>query len=547
MATIAEQFRSAIQAGDTAGADVILAGAPEADRTGLQAIRTEESFKTGGRARFAAAQARQTPTVEPAPITSTTVEPGVTTTPTVEPGAPTATSEATDGQLAFEKAQAGIEAAGLEKSKLVDSVLDAIRNQPSQKTAFDRLFGKGSRVSDFFQPALIKVEEQILDVEGLLESLRSDISERTRDVGIEESARRRLEAVEREPLTTQISQLTRAQTRLKAGLDVAIRLSDKEFEALQADAQKEVDAAVFELEQKDVSRDMIALVKANLQADLDRATEARREERAIAAEQRDEEAAIAKETRQETQARKDAVSDALANAMETAVAAGVIPGEQFQKVIDDANRMLEAGKSISEIQLGILRAIGENPRVRDIINAQFARAKSRLAPTRAAAGDFGLTSQQKLLLDRYTVDGQLDETSLGFQGLSSKNKAALLAADSQRQLDAAEVLTSTEIITANTFVESIPTAANVQELDALLPIIESSILSGELSAEEGGAALADINRKRAELEAAMKSQTATLEGARTQAEKIIAEEATPIPPLPGILPAPETVRETVSI
>ena len=64
------------------------------------------------------------------------------------------------------------------------------------------------------------IQQQVLDVEGLLDKLEGDIKERTIGTGevVTESQRRRWEATEGAPLREQMADLMRAETRATAGL-----------------------------------------------------------------------------------------------------------------------------------------------------------------------------------------------------------------------------------------------------------------------------------------------------------------------------------------
>lgn len=398
---------------------------PVLDRSSITSARTNI---TRIRAEKGLPQAAPGETLGTAPIPTETISTGAAPVVTAPPG-PTglppikkeaATTEAAPVQQdAFDKATADLEEVFAGKQGKVEEIVKAIQGLGDLRgSAFDNLFGEDSRISRFFAPSVKAVEEQILDTEGLLTNLRTDIVEGERDVGLTQGQFRRIEAKERGELVTQLDQLVRTQTRLKAGLDTQILLSEKEFESTLQGAQDNINSLIFQLEQEGIADQAeIDLIKRALEDELQKDSARASEDRQIAREIRQEEAQIEAEKRAVTEqeradaadaqkAREDAVRDILLSAQDFAIQAGVVPSENFQKVIEDVTRMAEEGKSLAEIQLAVLKAIGENPEVRAFINGEFSKAKgggggNATADKPEAPEDTGPSESQKVL-DRIT-------------------------------------------------------------------------------------------------------------------------------------------------
>ena len=155
-------------------------------------------------------------------------------------------------------------------------------------------------------------------------------------------------------------------------------------------AQDNIDAMKLQLEQTGRFSDQeIALIGTALQADLNEASAIAAENRQIASEIRAEEAQIRAETRQEKAARQETLDSMILDIQDFVLSAGVIPSENFQKVITDVNKMFTEGKTFAEIQLAMLRAIGENKQVRDYVNIQFQKAKKSLSSGGDGSGSGG--------------------------------------------------------------------------------------------------------------------------------------------------------------
>ncbi len=266
----------------------------------------------------------------------------------------------------------------------VNEIVEAIRGMGDLRTsAFDKLFGEDSRISRFFAPSIQAVEEQILDTEGLLSNLRGDIVERTQDVGLTQAQFRRVEAKERGALVDQMDKLVRSQTRLRAGLDIQLSLSDREFEGIIQSGQDDIDALIFGLEQSgQLDEQEIELARRSLEFNLQEtitetaenrkiASEMRAEGRDINAEIRAEQAIIREETREEKAAKGEALQGLLSEMQNFVLEAGVVPTGNFQVIMDKALADFAAGKTLAEIQLDLIRAIGDNPQVRSFIESNF--------------------------------------------------------------------------------------------------------------------------------------------------------------------------------
>lgn len=329
-----------------------------------------------------------TPTVTPTPEV---------TTPTVtEPVTPTTDTSIDTARIQLEELRGKQE-----------DILGQIKEQQTsggdvRQTAFDRLFGEDSRISSFYSPEISKVEEQITDVTGLLDKLEGDIIERHEDVGLTEAQRRRIEAVEREPLTEQLSELTTSYDKLTTGLEFAMDLADKEFAAVTADAQTDIDAAVEELKGLSGLNDQeVVLIEEQLNQNLQLAQEAREEKKLMEAE-----------TKEEESARKETVNAILEEALNYVIQSGVVPSDAFKKVVEDAQKMLEAGAPLSQIQLGVMQAVASNPTVSAFIKSQFTKAKS-------GSGDDDRTDLEKLIDELDSLPDDTDaaapeKTGVGF-------------------------------------------------------------------------------------------------------------------------------------
>lgn len=282
-------------------------------------------------------------------------------------------------------------------------VIDLMKSQGNlRQTAIDRLYGEDSRISQFFQPAIQTVEEQLLDTEGFLTSLSGDIKERHEDVGLTTAQKNRIESKERGELVDQFDKLTRSHQRLRSGLDIAMDISDKEFNAIVDDSQKAIDTAVFELENTGMEDAELELVKSALNQQLQRDTEWRSEERNIATEIRAEELSDRKLTAQQKEEKRVQVEGVVSDILNFVFEAGAGPTDGFDKVIADVQAMLDRGASVSEIQLGILKAVGTSQKVRDYIEKSLNPVRSGGGGSRKTLSD---SVYSKLIAAGHDIEG----------------------------------------------------------------------------------------------------------------------------------------------
>lgn len=292
----------------------------------------------------------------------------------------TAGQEEVEGNTAYDDALKKLEDVYGRKDESVQKIVDAMKGlTETRQSAWDKLFGEESKISRFYAPAIQAVEEQLLDTEELITNLRGGLEERLETAkggqGVTQSQFEHIYSKERTGLVDQFDKLTRSMTRLKAGLDTELLLSEKQFDMEMQGAQEQIDAMKFGLEQEGFDDAEISMIMADYENQMQEQMNRAQEDRQIAAEIRAEQRAMEKETREEETARKENVQSILQNAMDFVLQAGIIPTDKFQKVIDDANKMLEEGKTLSEIQLGVTRAIGDNPQVRNYINSLFQQSK----------------------------------------------------------------------------------------------------------------------------------------------------------------------------
>lgn len=335
----------------------------------------------------------------------------------------------------YEKARSQLEEVVGRKDERVDRVVEEMKSLGETRTsAFDKLFGPESSLSRFYAPSIQAVEEQILDTEELLDELRTDVQERNEDTGLTQSQFRRIEAKERGDLTDQLDKLVRAQTRLRAGFDQQLQMSQLEFENTVQAAQDGIEALKFELQNTGMEDAEIALITRALEEDISQRAAQASEDRQIAAEIRQEKRDQEKETSAERKEKEQALDDILQSAMDFVLQAGVIPTGNFEKVIEDAKKMFEEGATMSEIQLGVLRAVGDNPAVRSYINTQFGAKKTSGSGKKLTRGD--LSTDQELLLssveaqveDLIVNQGQAPSTALnaGKQALEASGNGGLI-------------------------------------------------------------------------------------------------------------------------
>jgi len=228
-------------------------------------------------------------------------------------------------------------------------------------SAFDKLFGTESRISQFYAPQIKAIEEQLIDVEGLLSKLRPKMEEAYKGVGKSEGGLDILETRERGKLTDQYSDLLRNKARLETGLETQMKLSEKEYDLLTKNAE-----------------DVYALEYEKLKGIKDK-----------------------------NEALEKGVETALSDIQEFVISAGVIPSENFQNVINNAMQQINEGKSLAEIKYGMLRAVGMNPQVKKYVEMAFRKAENALK-TKSSSGPGGFKLPSSLHTKAYVKYGTID-------------------------------------------------------------------------------------------------------------------------------------------
>jgi hypothetical protein len=324
-----------------------------------------------------------TATTETTPEATTETTPEATTPTTSADVGGTVGTDVTES-AAFTGAEKGLEDIHTLRQEDIANIVSKINeNTTGQKSAFDRMFGEDSRFSTYYDIPLTTIEEQILDIEGELDSLEEDVFESTKDIGLTEGQRRRITSKERAPLTKEMDQLVRSQTRLQAGLDREIAMSTLEFNEIVRQQEQGIAALQFELEANtNLDNQTVQLITTGLTQQFQRDTQLLGEQMQIATEQR---AATAAD-----QAALDLILD---NTINFLAEAGVTPTAAFQDVARVAQERAERGDSLGEIKAGIMQAIGANPRVAQFLDNQFKDS----FPSGGGGGDgFGLTTTNPL-------------------------------------------------------------------------------------------------------------------------------------------------------
>ena len=112
-----------------------------------------------------------------------------------------------------------------QQNKYLSDYINTLKNQPSQADQYKQYSEQLGLPQQ--QKAVTGIQKQVLDVEGLLGKLESDINQRTSPFLVTEAQRRRKLAVEGTPLRTQLSDLMRAESRAKTGYsDTRQQLAD---------------------------------------------------------------------------------------------------------------------------------------------------------------------------------------------------------------------------------------------------------------------------------------------------------------------------------
>jgi len=127
-----------------------------------------------------------------------------------------------------------------QQNKYLKDYIDMLKKQPSTTEVYKQY---SEQLGLPKQAKLVSgIQKQVLDVEGLLDKLESDINTRTTGRLVTEAQRRRYLATEEKPLREQLADLMRAETRARAGYSEARQqLSDmlKMYEEEQG-RQKEI-------------------------------------------------------------------------------------------------------------------------------------------------------------------------------------------------------------------------------------------------------------------------------------------------------------------
>lgn len=102
-----------------------------------------------------------------------------------------------------------------QQNKYLQDYINTLKNQPSPLDIYKQ-FSEQLGIPGY-QQQLAGIQKQVLDVEGLLDKLESDIKQRTTPYIVTEAQRRRLLASEGKPLRKQLANLMRAEARAKSG------------------------------------------------------------------------------------------------------------------------------------------------------------------------------------------------------------------------------------------------------------------------------------------------------------------------------------------
>lgn len=290
---------------------------------------------------------------------------------------------------AYMDAMSKIEQMAEEKDMKVEEIVQLMNKQSEIKqSAFDKYYGEGSKLATFYEPALTMVEQQILDVEGLLDTLEEDIVDSTKDVGLTTSQLNLIKGKKGGELTKQLSQLSRTQESLMAGLDVTLLLSEKGFESEVGAYKDQIDAAIFGLENSGMPQEQIDLMKMGLQQQYQQDLITVYEMKDIAAEVRAQQQYEENMSVQEKKDKDAAFEGAVTEITNMVLSAGVVPSESFNKMVKDLQQMYAEGKTLSEIQIAAIQTIGMNPQVKEYINSAFSKAKSSTYTGSESGTDF---------------------------------------------------------------------------------------------------------------------------------------------------------------
>lgn len=117
------------------------------------------------------------------------------------------------------------------------TALEELKNQPSYLDQLEQF--RQQQGLPQIEQQLAMADQVILDTERLLENLQADIQTRVEGLPVSEAAARKLEAMEREPLSKQLSQQLRARQRVAAGYETKQAAVQQFMTAAQADIQRQ--------------------------------------------------------------------------------------------------------------------------------------------------------------------------------------------------------------------------------------------------------------------------------------------------------------------
>lgn len=115
--------------------------------------------------------------------------------------------------------------------------LEDLQNQPSYLDQLEEF--RQQQGMPQIEQELASLDKTILDTEGLLENLEADIGQRVEGLPVSEAAARRLEAMERKPLSKQLSDQLRARQRVAAGYEAKQAAVGQFMSAAQADIERQ--------------------------------------------------------------------------------------------------------------------------------------------------------------------------------------------------------------------------------------------------------------------------------------------------------------------
>jgi len=123
--------------------------------------------------------------------------------------------------------------------------LEDLKNQPS---AVDQLktFREQQGMPQM-EAEIAKMDQAVLDVEGLLTNLEADIKKRTEGLPVTEAASRRLQAMEGAPLEKRLNELIRSRQRVSAGYEAKAQNVRDFATSAQQDIERKMQASQFGL------------------------------------------------------------------------------------------------------------------------------------------------------------------------------------------------------------------------------------------------------------------------------------------------------------